>query len=190
MLINGDGPIPGENYTSDTKNYPWHQPPEFSNITDALEKTTKKLTQPQIAMAFMAFADAGFPLSRITQMIVMEGVSQGKWTVDMGLLLAGPFCKILEIMCDSYGIDYKLGFEEDQEFNTGTLFKGQVDLMKESNKSTNLYEIVKQELPEIEQAAEEQGGAPNSEDSGLPIEEDLGEQGFTTMSSAGAKEGE
>lgn len=187
MMINGDGPIPGENYTSDTKNYPWHQPPEFSNVTDALEKTSKKLTQPQIAMAIMSFADAGFPLTRITQMIIMEGISQGKWTVDMGLLLAGPFCKIIEIMCDSYGINYNLGIENDESFNTGTLFKGQVDLMQSSKKADNLYNIVKQELPEIEQAAEDQG--TGAEPTGTePEEQDLGQQGFTAMSAGGEKE--
>lgn len=188
MMINKDGPIPGENFTSDTKNYPWHQPPEFANVTDALENMSKKLTSPQVGLSILSFADAGFPLARITQMIVMEGVAQGKWTVDMGLLLAGPFCKIIEIMCDSYDINYNLGIEENQGFNTGTFFKGQVDLMKETNKKTNLYEIVKEELPEIQEAASEQGPAPESKEQGASTEKDLGDQGFAEMTSAPTEE--
>ena len=25
------GPIPGENFTSDERNYPWHRPPEYTD---------------------------------------------------------------------------------------------------------------------------------------------------------------
>ena len=32
-----DGPIPGENFTSETKNYPWHRPPEITDYDEALE---------------------------------------------------------------------------------------------------------------------------------------------------------
>lgn len=186
MLLGKDGPIPGENFTSDTKSYPWHQPPEFSDVSSALDKMAIKLTTPKVARGIMAFADAGFPLTRITQMIIMEGIAQGKWTVDMGLLLAGPFCKIIEIMCDSHDIDYKLGIEEEDSFNTGTFFKGSIELEK-SAKSSNLYEIVKQELPAIENAAEEtssgstEGSATASTEA---PEEDLGMQGFTQMTSS------
>lgn len=186
MLFNGkEGPIPGENFTSDTKNYPWHQPPEFSNVGDALEKMALKLSSPKVARGVMAFADAGFPLTRITQMIVMEGVAQGKWTVDMGLLLAGPFCKIMEIMCDSYDINYKLGIEEDDDFQTGTIFKGMVELDKQSKQATNIYKVVKEQLPAIEEAADEvPAGAPDAGGE----EQDLGTQGFTQMMSGSPEE--
>ena len=26
------GPIPGENFTSDERNYPWHRPPEYTDM--------------------------------------------------------------------------------------------------------------------------------------------------------------
>jgi hypothetical protein len=190
MMINGDMPIPGENYTSDTKNYPWHQPPEFSNVTDALDKMSLKLTQPKIARGIMAFADAGFPLVRITQMIIMEGIAQGKWTVDMGLLLAGPFCKIIEIMCDSYEIEYTLGLDEDEDFNTGTLFKGQIELEKQSKQSQEIYNVVKQQMPEITETAMEQEGAPADGAATAEPEQDLGQEGFAQMMGGGAEEEE
>jgi len=189
MFSDGSGPIPGENYTSDTKSYPWHQPPEFSNVADALDKMAIKLSSPKVARSIMAFAEAGFPLTRITQMIVMEGVAQGKWTVDMGLLLAGPFCKIMEIMCDSYDLEYTIGIEEEDEYHTGAFFKNQAELETKSKQATNIYKVVKQELPAIQEAAEEQED-PAAPDQGGTEEQDLGDQGFAQMMSGTPEEKE
>ena len=34
MLKMFDAPIAGENFTSDTRNYPWHRPPEITDYDD------------------------------------------------------------------------------------------------------------------------------------------------------------
>ena len=35
--IQPNAPIPGANYTSDTRNYPWHRPPDITDVDEALE---------------------------------------------------------------------------------------------------------------------------------------------------------
>lgn len=181
---NMDGPIPGENYTSDTRNYPWHQPPEFADISEALDKMSVTLTTPKIARPIMAFAEAGFPLVNISMMIVMQGLSEGKWTMDMGILLAGPITKIIEIMCDSYDIKYTLGFEEDDSFLTGTFFKTQMEFDKQS-KEGKIYKIVNQEMDKIEDAAvAQEDNSAGAEPQGGGGEADLAESGFASMTSA------
>ena len=34
---NFDAPIPGENYTAETKNYPWHRPPDIVDYDEAID---------------------------------------------------------------------------------------------------------------------------------------------------------
>lgn len=197
MTFNGkdgpSGPIPGENYTSDRQNYPWHQPPEFSNVHDALDKMSVKLTDPKTARNILAFAEGGFPLVRIAQMIIMEGISQGKWTVDMGLLLAGPFTKIFEIMCDSYDIEYDIGITEEDNWQTGDFYKAVTTLKQDGGSIKGVGEVVDQQMPQISAAADQQelgsdtgGDTPSADsvssgDSGGGTE-DLGQQGFAAMS--------
>lgn len=189
IFSDGTAPIPGENYTSDTKNYPWHQPPEHTSIIDALDKMSVKLTQPDTARHIMAFAEAGFPLVRISQMIIMEGVAQGKWTVDMGLLLAGPFTKIIEIMCDSYDIDYNIGIEKKEDWNTGNYYKAVALLKKNAGDIPDVAEIVDEQMPKIEETAQDQKGADNVPEEGGDAggKQDLGMSGFTAMTSGDPK---
>lgn len=182
MPWENDGPIPGENFTSDTKNYPWHQPPEYKNIKVALDKMAVKLTEKKISRKLIALAEMGFPLVRISQMIIMEGIGQGKWTLDMGLLLAGPFTKIIEIMCDTYGVEYTIGIEEDEDedFETGIFFKGLAEL-ESSARDSGVYKVVKSEMPKITAEVEEQAAPETSETSVTEEEPDLQERGFASM---------
>ena len=144
------GPIPGENYTSDTKNYPWHQPPEFTDISDALDKVATKITDPKVAKGFTALAEVGVPLYRLSGMIVMQGVSNGLWTIDLGLLMVGPVTKMLEIICDTMGIECKLGIEdEEDDMPTGVFFKRNAERDMKIRSSSNIYTTVSSQMPQF-----------------------------------------
>jgi hypothetical protein len=109
-----DGPIPGENYTSDTKNYAWHRPPEFDDIDKAIDYIGKRLTTEENAVGLLTMIESGLPLTDLTQMFLMSGVGAGKWTLDYALLLAGPVCHIMLIMAKAYGLKYNLGFDNKE----------------------------------------------------------------------------
>lgn len=106
-----DGPIPGENYTSDTKNYPWHRPPEFDDYDKAVEYSFEALMDPEVGFNFMAILEAGYSIATATDIFVTQGIGDGKWTPDFAILLAGPVARILQIMAKSYNIDAELGAE-------------------------------------------------------------------------------
>lgn len=156
MLKPNSGPIPGANYTSDTKNYPWRQPPEFTDLDSALDYLSRRLTQFKTANGILNLAEAGVPLYKITSMILTLGLSEGKWTVDYMLLLAGPVTRMIELMCVGYEIDYDLGIEDDEnDFVTADFFKTDLD-MKSPNKKA--FKIVSEEMPDIKEAANSQEG--------------------------------
>lgn len=118
-----DGPIPGENFTADTKNFPWHRPPQYTNMDDAIEAVIKKVMDDESSDAFLTMIEMGFSIVDVAQLLVQSGVGAGKWSVDFGILLAGPIAHILVIMCRGYGLEFDLGVDPTSTPPTSVFFK-------------------------------------------------------------------
>lgn len=107
-----DGPIPGENYTSDVRNYPWHRPPEFTEPDEAIEYISNIMLEEKGAVAILSMLELGITVLQITEMIIMKGMGAGKWTMDLGLLIAGPISHIIILMAKAYDVEYDMGFSD------------------------------------------------------------------------------
>lgn len=107
-----EGPIPGENYTSDTKNYPWHRPPEFTDLDEAIEASFKKLTGEEESISLLTMVEMGIDIATLTDMFVTAGIGAGKWTPDFAIILAGPVSHIIYLMAKGYGLDCDLGLDD------------------------------------------------------------------------------
>lgn len=107
------GPIPGENYTSDTKNYPWHRPPEVTELDKGIETAIKQLSSRKGAFGLLNSLQAGVTVVQATDMLITSGIGAGKWAPDLGLLLAGPVARMIEIMAKDAGIEFAMGLEDD-----------------------------------------------------------------------------
>lgn len=118
------GPIPGENYTSNTKNYPWHRPPEYTDLDKAIEASAKQLMSEEGSVGLLSLIHAGMDLATLTDMFVTSGIGAGKWTPDFALLLAGPVSHIMYLMCKAEGIDCDLGIETQRPLMTRAFFDG------------------------------------------------------------------
>lgn len=120
-LVNG--PIPGENYTTDTKNFPWHRPPQYTHPDDAIEYAIKWILDDERSDGYMTMLEIGWSIVDVTQMFIMNGVGKGLWTFDMGLIIAGPVSHLLVIMARGYDIDFDLGIKKEDTAKTANLFK-------------------------------------------------------------------
>ena len=140
-----DGPIPGENYTSDTKNYPWHRPPQHTDLDSAIEDSFKKMTEENAAIGLLTMIKMGVDIATLTDMFVTAGIGAGKWTPDFAILLAGPISHIMYLMAKGYGIDCDLGIEDKRRPITKAFFdtKKKVDGgdAKEASQDINLDSI-------------------------------------------------
>lgn len=166
------GPIPGENFTSDTKNYPWHQPPEFTDVNKALDMVGKKLTNFKKANGILTMVEMGTPVSRVADMLLTSGIGEGKWTVDYALMMAGPVTRMIELLCIGFDVPYTLGTEEDEDdFTTGTFFEE--DKKLKENASGSGFKLLKSELPALK--------AEEATDSQTEPSEDLQQGGFMAM---------
>jgi hypothetical protein len=118
-----DAPIPGENYTSDTKNYAWHRPPEHTDMDAAIEASFKKLTEDENASGLLTMLEMGATVAELTQTFVISGIGAGKWTPDFALLMAGPISNIIYLMAKGFDIDCDMGLEKKNKAPTTAFFK-------------------------------------------------------------------
>ena len=62
---------------------------------EASEWIWDKLTEPLFAQQVIAMLDAGIPVEAITRIIIFSGFSEGKWTPDVGFMLAETVVKMV-----------------------------------------------------------------------------------------------
>lgn len=134
--VPSNGPIPGENFTSDTRNYPWHRPPQIVDLDEAIEDMFKKIMEPKAANALLTFLEMGMTVATATNILTLKGVEKGKWTPDMMIMLAGPTARMIELMAKDAGIKYRMGIDDDEQPNTGAFFEGANKPVKTPSKET------------------------------------------------------
>lgn len=152
-------PIPGANYTSDTKNYPWHRPPEITNLDEAIEASFKRLIDEDAANGLMTMIEMGMPISALTEAFVMSGIGAGKWSPDFAILLAGPVSHIIYMMAKGYGLDPDMGLEPTERPPTSAFFKAVGRDKKTIEESI--------ENVDLDQIMENAGPGPTREGSGF-----------------------
>lgn len=113
-----DGPIPGENYTSDTKNYPWHRPPEIVDYDDIVAYVIGQMNEPRTFSLALTMMEAGASITGVVSMLNMINISDGKYPIDTSILAAGPIARYLQIMAKANDVDARVGNENDDEYIT------------------------------------------------------------------------
>jgi len=142
------GAIAGANYTSDTRNYPWHRPPDFTALDDSLDYVVRDLAEGPDGFRYMSLLETGVNIVTITDIIVTKGIARGKWSADIALLLAGPVARLLSIMATGYDIKFDLGLDEKVRVTSPATFKELAGVAPEA---------VEAPVKETEESPEEQG---------------------------------
>ena len=104
-----DAPIAGANYTADTRNYPWHRPPEIVEYDEAVDYMINKIKEPEQHEIVFSLLEIDMQVSTVVSTLLMQGISKGKYPIDLAILLAGPLARYIGIIADSQGIKYDMG---------------------------------------------------------------------------------
>ena len=156
-----DGPIPGANYTSDTRNYPWHRPPEYTTLDDCIEHSVKRLTKKEGVFGILSMLANGVTVAALTDIFVTSGISKGKWTPDFAILLAGPVARIIKMLADGYGIEYRTGIEEnDDRLPTEVGVKAMIDKDRAAMVGADVAGATEEIQDEAEDIISEEDSAP------------------------------
>lgn len=153
-----DGPIPGANFTSDTKNYAWHRPPEYTDLDEAIDYIGKKLTTEESSYSSLTLIEQGVTIADLAQIILTMGIMEGKWTLDFALLLAGPTAHILYIMAKSYDIDCDLGIDTKLKIPTKALFDAAKKPALSSIEPEQAVAVAREAVAEVQAGMADKGG--------------------------------
>jgi hypothetical protein len=146
------GPIAGENYTSDWRNYPWHRPPDITNVDEALEFVANHISESDEGYQYMSYLNVGVSVAGVTDMILTLGIADGKWSIDFAILIAGPVARLVTIMAKSYDIEYTMGIDTTADFMPSERLKIEFDMVEADS------EAMKQDMQEVADTAEEELG--------------------------------
>ena len=108
-----DGPIPGENYTEDVRNFPWHRPPENPDYVSTVEDALNRVARPQATGFIEAALSSGESVLDVVTGLMRIGVGKGYYSIDNAILAAGPVAKMVEVIADDLGLDYRKEYDED-----------------------------------------------------------------------------
>lgn len=113
-----DAPIPGESLTgAPNKSYPWERPPEFVKVDEATKWLFNSITNKDTLADILDQIREGVALDELAQTILLMGVSEGKWTTDLMLLLIEPTIYMLYFLATQAGIDPIIYRDEDDDLD-------------------------------------------------------------------------
>ena len=100
-------PIPGQSLTDEPRGYAWERPSEYSTPEEALQFYLPRITAKETLEDIMLALDNGFPLASLVKGIYMNGVMEGKHSIDIGLLIAPVLHEIILSAAKTYGVAVK-----------------------------------------------------------------------------------
>jgi len=125
-------PIPGGNFTSDTKNYSWHRPPDLVDYDEAVGYMIDKIDEPEQIELVYAMLGIDAHITTVVTTLLLQAVSKGKLGIDLAVLIAGPLARYIEIAAKDVGITYEMGVDDkDRVIITPTLLKASMGIMDE-----------------------------------------------------------
>ena len=108
-----NAPIPGQSLTSEPRNYPWENPPEFANPEEALLFHMDRLKDPSKVKAVAGLLTLGLDVVTLTEGILRGAVAEGRHSVDVSMLIGPIIHEYIVGVADAAGIDYDEGLEEE-----------------------------------------------------------------------------
>ena len=109
------GPIPGQSLTAEPKSRPYERPPEITDPEDALRLHLTRLNDVERLDTAMMLLDKGVDVRSLTEGILRSAVSEGIHSIDVSLIIAPTVHEFISDVADEVGIEYKTGFEKDEQ---------------------------------------------------------------------------
>jgi len=159
-------PIPGANYFANTKNYPWHRPPDLVDYDEAVDYYISRMDEPEETERVLAMLQIDIHITSVVSAMLMQGISKGKIGIDLAILIAGPLARYIEITANGLGIKHEMGVEDkDRIVMTPTLMRAALGMLKtEDDPEQNDPE----EMPVEEVPTEEAAGGLMSPPDAMP----------------------
>jgi hypothetical protein len=86
---------PGISWTAPEKSRPWQQPPQYTDIMDVANSYIIAFSAENVMDDMLDALETKVPISVIAQSIMLTGVSEGRHTMDAGILVMPVIMEML-----------------------------------------------------------------------------------------------
>ena len=156
-----DAPVPGANLLADTRNYPWHRPPDITDYDEAVSYMISRISQEEQAELVYSLLQIDTTVTTVVSGLLMQSIAKGKIPIDLAILISGPVARYIEVIAQTNGYKYDMGTDtSDRVKITPTLLKMAMGIVEDDE------EEEMEATPEVVPAMPEGGlmGAPTEED--------------------------
>ena len=168
-----EGPIPGENFLTDTKNYPWHRPPDLVDYDETVGYMLSKIDEPEQIELVFAMLGIDAKVTTVVSTLLLQAISKGKFTIDMAMLIAGPLARYIEIQAKNAGVKYDMGLEnKDRIVLTPTLLKASLGILEQPEEESPEIMSMREEAVPMEPEQEQIMGLMSQPPEGAVSSED------------------
>ena len=155
-----DAPVPGANLLADTRNYPWHRPPDITDYDEAVSYMISRVSQEEQAELVYSLLQIDTTVTTIVSGLLMQSIAKGKIPIDLAILISGPVARYIEVIAETNGYKYDMGTDtSDRVKITPTLLKMAMGIVEDDDEEMEA-------TPEVVVAMPEGGlmGAPTDAD--------------------------
>ena len=129
-----DGPIPGQSLTNSPESQAAHEgPPEYTNVREATQAIFMSLLEEEMLMEVSRMMANGTPIADITKMLLVSGLSQGKFNPDLMLLLVEPVMYMLLAIAEKVGFKNVKIDAEDSDLLSNDQERSEIELQEDAN---------------------------------------------------------
>ena len=156
-----DAPVPGANLLADTRNYPWHRPPDITDYDEAVSYMISRISQEEQAELVYSLLQIDTTVTTVVSGLLMQSIAKGKMPIDLAILISGPVARYIEVLAQTNGYKYDMGTDtSDRVKITPTLLKMAMGIVEDDE------EDEMEATPEVVSALPEGGlmGAPMDQD--------------------------
>jgi hypothetical protein len=145
-----DAPVPGANLLADTRNYPWHRPPDITDYDEAVSYMISRISQEEQAELVYSLLQIDTTVTTIVSGLLMQSIAKGKIPIDLAILISGPVAKYIEVIAQTNGYKYDMGTDtSDRVKITPTLLKMAMGIVDEDDEEMeDAPEEVVSDMPE------------------------------------------
>jgi antitoxin component of RelBE/YafQ-DinJ toxin-antitoxin module len=156
-----DAPVPGANLLADTRNYPWHRPPDITDYDEAVSYMISRISQEEQAELVYSLLQIDTTVTTVVSGLLMQSIAKGKIPIDLAILISGPVARYIEVLAQTNGYKYDMGTDtSDRVKITPTLLKMAMGIVDEDDEEM-------EDTPEEVVSAMPEGGLM-----GAPMDQD------------------
>ena len=156
-----DAPVPGANLLADTRNYPWHRPPDITDYDEAVSYMISRVSQEEQAELVYSLLQIDTTVTTVVSGLLMQSIAKGKIPIDLAILISGPVARYIEVIAQTNGYKYDMGTDtSDRVKITPTLLKMAMGIVEDDDEEM-------EDTPEEVVSAIPEGGLM-----GAPLDQD------------------